>query len=339
MAKKKAPPSDVEVPVPTDKTAQIADLSAQIAGYIAPPGLGPLPTPAPGIYKGVPADVYHRWDAVSNSRLGLLDRSPAHLREAMLNPKPSTPAQVLGTITHCAVLEPETFDKTYITAGRCEAIKKDKDQCSHTGLEKTPEGWRCGVHGGAQATDVLSDKAMSLCLGVRESFRRKERAHAILSGPGLNELSIVWVDPITGLTCKARLDRISPEIVGGVIPDLKSTKDARKRPFSKAIYQYGYHRQGAMYLDGSAAVGLLVEHYAIAAFEKEPPYPIALYRLGDASIDAGRADYRRLMALYAECQERGEWPTAPSYPDTIEDIEIPDFAFEMIDTSFEDMGA
>lgn len=326
MPKKKAPPTEVEVPVPTEKAETVAALSTAIAGFIAPP-TGPIPTPEPGVYANVPAEVYHRWDAISNSRLGLLDRSPAHLAESLRTPKPSSPAQVLGTITHCAVLEPADFDKLYVAGP--EGDKRTKDvKAAYEALE-------------AQYGEdyVLRPKDHALCVGVRESFRRKVRANALLTGRGENELSLVWIDPMTGRKCKARLDRRSPDIAGGAIVDLKSTRDARKRPFAKALYQYGYHRQGAMYLDACRVLGIEAQHYVIAAYEKEPPYPVALYRLDDGTLDAGMVDFLRLMRLYDECATKNEWPTAPSYPDTIEDIAIPSYAFEMIDTSGEEMGA
>lgn len=305
-----------------NEEAKVIDLMARLQASLAE-GTGPIEPPAPGIYENVPMDLYHRWNAVSNSRLTLLNRSPAHLHEAITNPKPSTPAQVLGTVTHAAILEPSRFQKVYVVGP--EGDKRTKEvRVAYEALEKQ--------YGEAY---VLRPKEMAMCVGVSASIHNHVRAHALLSGPGYNELTLVWRDEETGLTCKARLDRISPLIDGGAIVDGKSTRDARMRPFAKAIYQYGYHRQGAMYVPGARTLGLDVSHYAIIAYEKEAPYPVAVYRLDEGAMDAGDVEVRKLMRLYADCLSKGKWPTTPSYSDLIEDISIPSWAFEMIDGDLE----
>jgi exodeoxyribonuclease VIII len=326
------------VPKKKEPSSGVIDISTKLNASLAlvppDPFSGLLPAPEPGIYRDVPMDVYQRWDAVSNSRLMLLDRSPAHLKAAIGSPKAETDALRLGTILHSAILEPERFAQTYQRAERCSAIKKDKDQCANMGIEYAG-AWLCGVHGGTRGGPVLSPSDYAMCLGVCASTRQHTRANALLSGPGMNELSLVWIDEETGLTCKARLDRISLLLAGGAIVDAKSTRDARMRPFAKAIYQYGYHRQGALYVPGARKLGLEVEHYVIMPFEKEAPFAVATYRLDAGAMDAGEIEVRRLLRLYAECVNKNEWPTTPSYPDTIEDISIPSWAFEMIDTGSE----
>lgn len=304
------------------KGAKVIDLSARIAASLVE-GTGPIEPPPPGVYENVPMDTYHRWNAVSNSRLTLLDRSPAHLLEAIVNPKPSTPAQKLGTVTHAAILEPKRFDKVYVVGPEGDKRTKIIADTYHVLEKEYGEEY------------VLRPKEMALCLGVRESIRKKTRVNALFSGPGMNELTLVWIDDETGLTCKARLDRISPLIAGGAIVDGKSTRDARMRPFAKTIYTYGYHRQGAMYVPGARKLGLNVSHYVIVAYEKEAPYACAAYRLDQGAMDAGDVEVRRLMRLYKQCLDSGEWPTTPSYSDLIEDISIPSWAFEMIDGDLE----
>lgn len=299
-----------------------------------------IPAPPPGIYEDVPMEVYLLWDAISNSQLSLLARSPAHLLAAKTHPRPQTPAQKIGTAAHCAVLEPAVFAKQYVAADRCTATKKgDGLRCNNGGIMfSDEEGWRCGVHPAAKpkpGLTILTGEEYALCCGVQKSLLGHERA-ALLTGRGYNELSMVWVDRETGLTCKARLDRIALEIAGGAIIDLKSTQDARRRAFALTIYKYGYHRQGAWYTPAARDLGLPVEHYVMLPFEKEPPYACNFHRLGQATLDAGEAEVRHLLRLAAECREKGEWPLSSlDYPTTVEDIEIPDWAWSQVVTGDE----
>lgn len=72
-------------------------------------------TVTPGIYS--PAQLtngdYHGGGLVTKSKLDLIDRSPAHLKYALDNPREETKALRVGTAFHCAVLEPEKFINEY----------------------------------------------------------------------------------------------------------------------------------------------------------------------------------------------------------------------------------
>jgi hypothetical protein len=54
-----------------------------------------LPCPAPDVYPGVPHDVYRSWDAVCQSDLKRLQKSPAHLQAYLADPPAQTPAMRL----------------------------------------------------------------------------------------------------------------------------------------------------------------------------------------------------------------------------------------------------
>lgn len=74
----------------------------------------------PGVYRGLPNDVYHRGPGISKSGLDLIRKSPAHYRAVVTaandNERAPTAAQALGTALHMIVLEPELLAKTYTLA-------------------------------------------------------------------------------------------------------------------------------------------------------------------------------------------------------------------------------
>ena len=59
-----------------------------------------------GLHDDLPARCYHRSMGISKSNLDLIHRSPALFDLARQSPRPSTPAQALGTAVHLLVLEP-----------------------------------------------------------------------------------------------------------------------------------------------------------------------------------------------------------------------------------------
>lgn len=278
--------------------------------------------PALGVHENVPESVYHRqWEAVSNSRLSLLhDRTPAHLREAIDNPKADTAATIIGRAIHSAILTPGEF--TRYVRGPEVARRSNKDKATWEEIE--------AQHG---AEYVLKPAVFDHVIGVRKIVQARAMLMSLLAGIGhRSELSVVWRDQMTGLLCKARLDHISPDIItvegAGAIVDLKSTEDASYEAFAASIYNYGYHRQAAMYLDGAFANGIEVTHYVWLALEKKPPYAWRMYRADAGMLAAGKASLELLMKRYAKCVERNEWP---GYPEEVVDIGLPPWALKRIE--------
>ncbi len=281
-------------------------------------------TPEPGMYPGVPMHEYHAWEAVSNSQLSRLARTPAHLRAYLTSSPKETTAMVLGRAAHAAILEPEEFEVRYRRMSwpdkRTKAGKAEWEKlCAEVGAEY-----------------VLRPADYDACLGMREAVHCLRRAHGLISGNGQVELSCAWNDKRTGILCKGRMDRHSPEIADGAIVDLKTTKDASRRSFERTIFRYGYHRQAALYLRGAQALGLAARHYAILAMEKESPYATAVYRLTEPVVEAGDRQLDVLLDRYAQCVRQDAWP---AFPDKVMDVALPDWAWGVIDEDIKEAVA
>jgi exodeoxyribonuclease VIII len=294
-----------------------------------------LITPEPGIYRDVPMEVYHRWNAASNSRLTKLDRSPAHLKAYLDQPSEDSKALRVGRAIHTTVLEPDTFDRTFVVTTKCLGTTQSGARCDKNGRDYfgAMYGWRCGIHqkglGTPDETQLpLSEDEYQMAMAVRRAVQRHRSASGLLSGAGDTELSLVWRHSVTGVLCKARPDRFSPWLPDGAIVDLKSTRDASYLAFAKAIFSYGYHRQASLYLDGARVLGLEAAHFVFAALEKEAPYAVATYRLLESAIEAGAEQLVRRLNVYDECMQSNVWP---AYPDEVQDIALPDYAWKMIE--------
>lgn len=270
-----------------------------------------IPAPPVGVYADVPFGDYLAWDAVSQSQLKELQRSPAHLRAALEAPDEDTDALRIGRAVHCAVLEPHRFaaDFAVLPEGNDRRTKEGK------------AAWERAMNSGATPIKYEEGEKVK---AIAASIRAHTAAAHLLASDGPAELSLVWRDEETGVLCKARQDKHAHAVGGGVILDVKTTTDASAREFERTVFNFAYHRQGAFYLRGSEALELPVQHYAIIAVEKEAPYAVAVYRLNEAALDAGDDEVGALLKRYAACQSRGEWP---AYPDTVQDLALPDWAW------------
>jgi exodeoxyribonuclease VIII len=291
---------------------KVIDLMQALKDSLAATASKTFPAPAPGVYENVPMSVYLAWDAVSNSQLQQLRRSPAHYKAYIEQGSEDTPATLLGRAIHCAILEPDEFETRYVRGAigdrRTKAVKAAWD----------------ALEAQFGAEFVLTVENYEKCLSIREAVYDHPASMALLKGAGRHELSIVWVDKETGLTCKARLDRHVTEIAGGFIADLKSTRDARPEPFGKSVEEHGYDVAAAHYLAGAKAVGLDALHFSHIALEKEAPFAVGCYRLIDAAIEVGEERRRELLRLLARCKRRNRWPALS--PEIV-DLTLPDYAW------------
>jgi hypothetical protein len=242
-------------------------------------------------------------------------RSPAHYKAELESPTPPTAAQHLGTLIHLALLEPKKFQASVEVAPKF----------SGKGARLAAEQWKTDH----QDKQILKAEDAAVINGILDSVSCHKSACELLNG-GQAEESFFWQDPASGIVCKARPDLWKE----GTIVDLKTTVNASPQDFPKAIANLQYHLQAAYYMDGvSAVLGEPIRNFTIIAIEKEPPYAVATYQLDEASLDVGRALYRRALNTLRRCRQSGFYP---AYPDRILTASLPSWAWPVGNFAEED---
>ena len=278
---------------------------------------------------------YHADTArISASGLKYIHRSPAHFYAQFLDPnrviKPPTPAMLLGTYVHCAILEPERFAKKYVCAD-------DTDICAQIveGGAKSPRStgeykrWLDDFKKSAYGKEIIAQEDYNTCTAMRNAVWELRHVAKLLEG-AVTEKSILFIDEGSGAACKARPDAIKHLNGRPVIIEVKTCENASPAVFGRQVVNYGYHNQAAFYIDGFMAMGMsdVAPLFVFLAIEKEPPYASALYYSPDDVLALGRSENAADLRTYSECLRTGRWP---GYADVIRPLQFPQWALKQVE--------
>jgi len=254
------------------------------------------------IIEGLPFGDYCQIDAINNSGLKLILRSPSHYKK---QEQKDTKALVVGHAGHTAVLEPHLFHHNYAVFGE--------------GLTKTTkEGKAEWERLEATGKSILRYSEARDAHQIAAAVKANETARRLLVGRP--ELTVIT--ELQGILCKARFDNLynseddhdwfmsifgDDAEPGNYIIDLKTTEDASPK-FEKSITNYSYDMQDAFYTDVGNAADLNIKGFIFVAVESTNPYEVGVYMLSPEWRQIGREKYQYALDTYAECCFSEEWP-------------------------------
>ena len=262
--------------------------------------------PAGQIIPNMPAWEYHRDPSISKSGLDQFRKSPAHFQAWLAKDREQTPAMRIGTLTHLAVLEPDSFDEKTVIAPLVD--------------KRTKEGksiWE-QFKGDNDGKDIITLDEHNQIVAMRDSVRKHQAAGKLLAKGG-SEISVFATCPKTKVMMKGRFDWLD----GNTIVDLKTTEDASPEGFAKSVANYRYHIQAAHYIALAGLVGIKDATFKMIAVEKAPPYAIAVYELGAADLMLAESDRITLLEMFSSCTQFQSWP---AYSQNITTISLPRWA-------------
>lgn len=221
------------------------------------------------------------------------------------NPEPSKAHFALGSAAHCFVLEPEKFAERYAL---CEVTRNEKHAAYQEWLKAN------------RGREALKRDEWETAHAVGAAVRSHPVASGLLSG-GRAEVSMQWRCPHTGVELKGR-----PDYIADRINDLKTTRAIDERSTGRAMADYLYHGQLAMYHDGAVTLGLIPANApppTITWVEKTAPYDVAVDEFDEFALEAGRRLYVGLVEKILVAAETNMWPgQAPA----IRTVTLPGYA-------------
>lgn len=230
---------------------------------------------------------YHDRPEVSATMLKSMTKGWRHFEAEHITRtarRAETPALMLGTAIHAALLEPVVFARDYVTCPpecsdrRTKAYKEWAEE--NDGKTILSFSDRCVI-----------ERAVDACL-------RNVSIQRLLMASGQIEREFFWRDSETEIDCRAKIDKALPS----VLVDVKTTDDASPQSFAKAIGTFRYDLQAAHYLEATGA-----DTFIFLVVEKTEPFRARLYELCQADLIDAREMRRELLIQYRGRLETGDW--------------------------------
>lgn len=277
-----------------------------------------------GIYA-MPLETYHGdvcvGPSISSTGLRTIadpNQGPAtYWTTSPLNPrrieKPQRPYFSLGHAAHTLILGEEGFSKLYAIRPeefpdyKTKAAREWRDaQIAIGKIVLTPEDVET-IRGMA---GLLDWQQPSSGWSMPESGLKN--SHYVNLGllQGEIERSLIYQDRATGVWVKTRPDVLPTS--SRIVADLKTTSSQAP---DKAIWEYGYHQQGALIRSAIRMVmGEDIDGFFLVFVQTVPPYRVVIREIDAVDLDAGEVQNRQALDLFARCLERREWPASDGEP-------------------------
>ena len=228
-------------------------------------------------------------------------KSPAHYQAYIRMDREETKALRMGSLIHCAVLQPEALNEKFITAPECD--------------RRTKEG-----------KEIFAAFQASLKPGMTVvSYEESAECHLIASHAklALKRLDVkflktefMFTTNYNDVQLKCAIDGVTEDYLW----DIKTTEDASPAGILKAIRAYRYNLQAYFYrLCYESAFKRRMIGFRFLFIEKQPPYATAVVEIGPELMSYAVADFEKALALYRECTTLDSWP---AYGDEVQVIDI-----------------
>jgi hypothetical protein len=295
----------------------------------------------PGMYSKIPLAQYHMQicDGLSVSSSNLrtcFSKSPAHFFcEWTGNPsaveKDDKKNFILGRAVHHLMLGEDFFSKLFAVAPTHYPDAKTGELKTWTYNANYCKAWRDDQQRAGKAILTENDVAAIRGMAVALSSHPIVKAGAL---NGLIERSIFTKDKATGLWVKVRPDAIPTSSIDFV--DLKTTTSVAWRDLQNAIFEFGYHQQGALIRAAAREVLKIAQPtFTLIFVEKEPPYCVRVVSLKDDDLDRGERQNRAALDTIARCLASDHWPGPGGEREDAEYLELPEYAKKSIDDRLE----
>lgn len=246
------------------------------------------------------ADYHAMADSWSHSQIEVLIESPPLFHGRFISrifPREGSEALDVGTICHQALTDPGGLDSVLAII---------PDAVLNGDGHRKGNAWKDWTTANAEKIQMKRSEADPIFHMV-QNVCYDPRASLLLDAPGPFEGGIRWLDDPTGLTLRARPDKVSYLYGEPIVVDIKTTRATTPRRFAADCFAFGYHRQAAWYAEGLRELGEDPVAFVFIVVDKTPAHECTVYELDPKAIELGHQQNRVAIDELARRLETGDW--------------------------------
>jgi len=271
------------------------------------------------------SEVYHaNKEFVNNGSLKKILKSPAtfYAEWTSTKEKESSKEMKFGSLAHKAILEGDDFLKKYVVKPEeFWGYTKKGERTNSKNCKEVQEAESQWLSEQPLGAIILTQQDFDNLKGMTKAIVNHKSAFNLLKEVVV-ENSIYYADPHYGVCLRARPDAFSKSL--NALIDVKTALDCTREVFSRAMWNYRYDFQLAMYGEACEILhGDPIKFHAFIVVEKKEPYEVAVYVADKEVIETGKRAYKAAVQQLATCLQTNEWP---GYQQTIENINLPVYA-------------
>lgn len=251
---------------------------------------------------------YYEIDALSNSSLSVLKKSPQEFYERFVSGNQKgeeTDAMRLGSAVHMLALEPERFDSEYVVL---DGPINPRTQAAYGRDTKAFSEWFDNAKADELRKIIIRDD-FDQSIKIAQAFHGHEIIEGLMSVDGKEfEKTLLLTyqyDDGSSEKVKCKPDCIIP--AESIIIDLKTSSDPRPDEFQWSALRYGYYRQAAIYLDACEVFYGKEFRFLFGVVNSKAPHECGVFELTLADIQRGREEYHELIEEYSRRKLSNSW--------------------------------
>lgn len=270
--------------------------------------------PNPGIYFDEDFDLYRQWKAFNSGVIKYGEVSQRHMHAAYNGEisNEDTKSRKFGRAVHTRLLEPKKYADRVLVSRPCCAELKSGDRkgqaCGKSGsCVDDSMNWYCGTHKPAEVSvpaEFVSQDEHDRVEKMATSLH-SHPAMELVRANGWSECSLVY--DFNELRLKGRIDRYSKE--ARFVLDLKKCRVGygTMELCRKAIAEYGYMRQMAIYWKGIEILEGFRPRCLWLFIEEGPPYCPQIVEAEEWELEHAWQHVAGILSGYKTSAERGRF--------------------------------
>lgn len=307
------------------------------------------PISKPGVYSGVPIDIYHSGKLCDGPTLSSSGARKIFVKSPLeywiyspFNPhrleEPTNSAFILGRAAHHLALGEDNFTKYFAIRPEeiggekwhgnrlvCKKWLKDQQELGHEVLTPSDMEAIRGILGLLPWQEGLADCGLKNNEMVRLGLLN-----------GLIETTIAAKDPETGIWLLARPDSIPMDSL--VAGDIKTAESVDIHSMRNTIAEYRYDMQAAMIRWCLAMVThVKLQSFALVFVQKKPPHAVAVREIFGPAMDQAEVDVRIAIAAFDRGMKTRKWPGPGGGKHDATEINLPEWAINEAKRRREDL--